>query len=202
MKKLILLVFVMLTTQMSAQRIKSFVERQMRDYPKSRLLDIYKSCFQDYMGAEHLVTDSEGVRAYLMQELSTTRLDDLMPWYDEPCGIKGRYVRVSLRAVMENKITADALLNAFVRSANAIKRPSVRKWKRQWHKILNRIERMNLQLPNYEEDKQLLDSVLQAGKYAVSHSESYRQAYHPHYRIIERRIFEKEIKQALPPTMD
>ena len=202
MKKLILLVFVMLTTQMSAQRIKSFVERQMRDYPKSRLLDIYKSCFQDYMGAEHLVTDSEGVRAYLMQELSTTRLDDLMPWYDEPCGIKGRYVRVSLRAVMENKITADTLLSAFVRSANAKKRPSVRKWKRQWHKILNRIERMNLQLPNYEEDKQLLDSVLQAGKYAVSHSESYRQAYHPHYRIIERRIFEKEIKQALPPTMD
>jgi hypothetical protein len=26
-------------------------------YPKSRLLDIYKSCFQDFMGADHLVPD-------------------------------------------------------------------------------------------------------------------------------------------------
>ena len=36
-----------------AQDVEKFVSNQMQTYPKSRLLDIYKSCFQDYMGAEH-----------------------------------------------------------------------------------------------------------------------------------------------------
>ena len=30
-------------------------------------------------------------------------------------------------------------------------------------------------------------------KYVVSHSDAFRQAYHPHYRIIRRDIFEQEI---------
>ena len=50
----------------SAQDIKEFVNQQLKTYPKSRLLDIYKSCFQDYMGAEHLVSDKQRVKAYIM----------------------------------------------------------------------------------------------------------------------------------------
>ena len=56
---------------------------------------------------------------------------------------------------------------------------------------------MKLDMPNYQEDKQFIDSVLSAGKYAISHSPDYREAYHPHYRIVERNIFEKEIKNLL-----
>lgn len=33
----------------------------------------------------------------------------------------------------------------------------------------------------------------QLSEYATSHSVDYREAYHPHYRIIERSIFEREI---------
>lgn len=32
------------------------------------------------------------------------------------------------------------------------------------------------------------------GKYAISHSPEYREAYRPHYRIVEKGIFENEIK--------
>ena len=42
----------------SARDIQSFINDQLRTYPELRLIDIYKSCFQDYMGAEHMVTDS------------------------------------------------------------------------------------------------------------------------------------------------
>jgi hypothetical protein len=51
----------------------------------------------------------------------------------------------------------------------------------------------NLNLPNYIEVKQFIDSVLSKDKYAISHSPEYREAYHPHYRIVEREIFEQEI---------
>ena len=80
MKKGLLLSFALImSVAVSAQDVEEFVNRQMQTYPKSRLLDIYKSCFQDYMGAEHLVSDRQRVKAYLDEELNTTTLDDLMP---------------------------------------------------------------------------------------------------------------------------
>ena len=193
-KGFILSVVLLLSVSLSAQDIEGFVNKQIQTYPKSRLLDIYKSCFQDYMGAEHLVSDKQSVQAYLDEELATTNIDDLMPWYYEPCGIHSCYYRVSVRAIMEGIITEDELLDAFIMSANSETRPSVASWSERWHKIIGTIDKMQLDLPKYQEDKQFIDSILSVGKYAISHSPEYREAYHPHYRIVERGIFEREIK--------
>lgn len=192
-KTLVFSIMLLLSASMSAQDIVGFVNRQMESYPQSRLLDIYKSCFQDYMGAEHLVSDKDRVKAYLDEELNTTTLDELMPWYYEPCGIDGNYVRVSIRAVKEGIMTEDLLLDAFIRSANNPRRPTIEAWRDRWHEIIGTIDEMHLNLPNYLEDKQFIDSVLSKDKYAISHSPEYRETYHPHYRIVERGIFEQEI---------
>ena len=181
-----------------AQDIRGFVSRQMETYPESRLLDIYKSCFQDYMGAEHLVSDRQRVKAYLDEELQTTSLDDLMPWYYEPCGVNGQYIRVSIRAIKENLITEDLLLDAFIRSANSEKRPTVESWRDRWHEIIGTIDQMELGLSRSGQDRAFIDSILTVGKYAISHSPEYREAYRPHYRIVEKGIFEREIKPLLP----
>ena len=181
-----------------AQDIRGFVSRQIETYPESRLLDIYKSCFQDYMGAEHLVSDRQRVKAYLDEELQTTSLDDLMPWYYESCGVNGQYIRVSIRAIKENLITEDLLLDAFIRSANSEKRPSVESWRDEWHKIIGTIDQMEIGLSRMGQDRAFIDSILTVGKYAISHSPEYREAYRPHYRIVEKGIFEREIKPLLP----
>ena len=195
MRRILLLSFsLMLSIFASAQDIQTFVQKQMETYPKSRLLDIYKSCFQDYMGAEHLVSDRQRVKAYLDEELQSTSLDSLMTWLYEPCGVDGRYVRVSIRAIKEGLIKEDMLLDAFIRSANTSERPSIESWRDRWHVIIGTIEQMQLQLPNFDKDKQFIESILSAGKYAISHSPEYREAYHPHYRIVEKGIFEREIK--------
>lgn len=206
-------VFLFLSISMSAQDIVRFVNNQLDTYPKLRLLDIYKSCFQDYMGAEHLVTDRGRVEAYLDEELKSITLDELLPWYYEPCGTEGNYVRVSIRAVKEGIVTKELLLDAFIRSANdsyhlstndrlvkdkheadSERRPSVESWRDRWHEMIVAIDGMNLNLSHYTEDKQFIDSILTVGKYAISHSTEYREAYHPHYRIVERGIFEQEIQ--------
>ena len=186
---------------LSAQDIEKFVKWQMETYPELRLLDIYKSCFQDYMGAEHLVSDSERVKAYLDEELETTTLDELLPWYYEPCGIDSNYYRVSIRAIKEDIITEELLLDAFVRSANSVERPSVESWRDRWHMIIGTIDTMRLDLPHYDEDKIFIDSILSVGKYAISHSPEYRETYHPHYRIVEHHIFGKEIKPLIKKRM-
>ena len=183
-KGLLLSIALIMSIVISAQEsgedqlsIEGFVNRQMQNYPKSRLLDIYKSCFQDYMGAEHLLSDRQRVKAYLDEELNTTSLDDLMPWYYEPCGIDSSYYRISIKAIKEGFITEDQLLDAFIRSANSETRPSVESWSNRWHMIIGTIDRMKLDMPNYQEDKQLIDSVLSVGKYAISHSPDYREVY-------------------------
>ncbi len=207
MRKLLLSFFLVLSVAVSAQEngeyqfssgacqlsVVGFVNRQLQTYPKSRLLDIYKSCFQDYMGAEHLVSDRQRVKAYLDEELNSTSLDDLMSWYYEPCGTDSCYFRISIRAIKEGIITEDQLLDAFIRSANVQTRPSVESWRERWNRMIGTIDQMKLDLPNYQDDKQFIDSVLSVGKYAISHSPEYRDAYHPHYRIVERNIFEKEL---------
>ena len=63
---------------------------------------------------------------------------------------------------------------------------------RQLH--IGTIDQMQLGLPYYQQDKAFIDSILSVGRYAISHSPEYREAYHPHYRIVERGIFERELK--------
>lgn len=184
---------VAIVASVSAQSVTEFINMQMTLYPQSRLLDIYKSCFQDYMGAEHLVSDTASVRKYLDYELASTKTENLQPWYYEPCGIRGNYVRVSIRTIKEGIISESHLLDAFIRSANSSERPSVESWKLKWHEINDSIDSMDISLPHYDEDKQYIDSILSVGKYAISHSKEYREAYHPHYRIVSHEIFDKEI---------
>ena len=198
MKRIILFLSLLASVlSLSAQEVESFVRRQMAVYPQSRLLDIYKSCFQDFMGAEHLVHDAAQARAYLEKEIAETRLDSVPPRaYYELCGPSGRYVRVDLRCVVEGLIGVDALFEAFVQG-NGRKHPSQRQWRREWRKMVREIDRMALPLKNYAADRQFIDSLLSAGRYAISHSPEYRAAYHPHYRIVERRLFENHIKPRL-----
>lgn len=189
----ILLLFLLGFMTAQGQEIETFVTTLLEQYPSARLLDIYKSCFQDYMGAEHLVGDRESACAYLEQELATTDAKAMQPWYYEPCGLDARYVRVSLLAVIDGKVSKERLLDAFIRSANTPERPSVEQWATRWQQIIAAINAMDLDLLYQQEDEAFIQEVLSQGKYAISHSPEYREAYSPHYRIVKREIFEQEL---------
>lgn len=198
MKRLFTILVVMSFCLMAqGQEVETFVTGLLEQYPKARLLDIYKSCFQDYMGAEHLVGDTASVRRYLEQELTETWDIQLPAWYYEPCGPTGRHVRVSLRAVHEGLISTDKLIEAFISSANGC-RPDVEQWAALWHEMIGQIDQMGLNLTHYDQDRQFIEQVLAQGKYAISHSPEYREAYAPHYRIVARDIFERDIMPLLP----
>ena len=195
---IVLMTMLALVFSAHGEEVKHFVSHLLKMYPEARLLDIYKSSFQDFMGAEHLVSDTASARAYLEHELAIISPQELSTWYYEPCGTEGRYVRVNLLTVFQGFISADTLLDAFIRSANLSNRPTVEQWIEQWHLMLCEIDSMELQLPNYQEDKQFIEDVLNERRYAISHSPEYRNAYSPHYRIIRRDIFEQDIKPLLP----
>jgi glyoxylase-like metal-dependent hydrolase (beta-lactamase superfamily II) len=167
------------------EKVQQAVREQLKKYPESRLQDIYKSFFQDYFGPEHLIPDTAMAAAYLRQELAES---DITPAdvFIEPVGWEGRFYRVNLSAVKENKISFSVLLDVFVRSAGHAAKPPLPVWQAQWDEIVSHIDALQLHLPDYEADKENLRQILQSGHYAVHHSEAFNKAYHPHYRIVSR----------------
>ena len=191
-----LLIFACVCTTAQTQcvdtlRIRLAVERMVGDYPQSTLQDIYKSFFQDNFGPGHAVPDSARAAAWLDSELAKVeRLD--VPLY-EPTGYRGNYCRVSLAAIASGKVQADVLLSAFLRSVRAVQPNEVEEWAAEWAQIESVIAAMKLPLPNYDADAAAIAALLAEGHYAVHHSRLYNEHYAPHYRIIAKDIFEKEI---------
>ena len=89
--------------------------------------------------------------------------------------------------------TFEKFFDAFVRSVNGIVMPTIAEWQQEWAEIEAVILKMNIQLDNMEADRAEIKQLLDSGGYVMHHSESFNRHYSPHYRIIERTIFEQEI---------
>lgn len=175
----------------SVDKIKVAVERQLRDYPKSTLQDLYKSFFQDRFGPGHLVNDTASAGRYLRYELNNA--ESFHENYYEPTGCDTNYYRVNLSVLKKNKVTYQQFFDAFLRSVKNVNLDDISEWKDEWAIIESVIVSMDLNLENFDDDLEMIHSILEQGEYAVHHSEIYNSEYHPHYRIIEKKIFEEEI---------
>ena len=180
--------------------IENAIRRELRDYPESRVQDIYKGFCQDNLGPGHLIPNPEMARAYLLEEIAVYREDlDSLRYApaDQPChpvGDQGNYVRVDLSVVLDGRISEEALLDAFVRSANSGKKATPEEWTRKWASVAQVIRKDFPDIPGVEEDLRTLDSLVAAGSFIVHHSQAYCEAYHPHYRIVAKDIFEQDLK--------
>ena len=172
-------------------KILRSIENQMSSYPKSTLRDLYKNYFQDNYGPGHIIADKLAADRYLRYELETSKSFEGADY--EPTGYEGRFYRVNLGVIKDGRVDYDKYLDAFVRSVNGIKQPSIEEWRKQWNHIDSMIGAMGLQLPDIEQDRALIDSIFSAGNVVMHHSRQFSEHYDPHYRIIEREIFEREI---------
>ena len=198
MRKLLLILalacsFSLFGQSIDTAAVRSAIEMQLVTYPQSTLQDIYKSFYQEHFGPGHIISDTASARRYLMKELS--EMGENQSPYFEPTGSQGDYIRVYLSAVSDSLITAEQLLDAFVRSANSRQEPTVI-WLEKWEAIISIIQANKIELEGIETDLPLLTEAARNNQ-AVHHSRCYNEAYHPHYRIVERNIFEIELKPFL-----
>ena len=128
-----------------------------------------------------------------MRELS--EMNEASTVYYEPTGSEGRYVRVYLSAIADSLITAEQLFDAFMRSANMNKGEN-NDWEAEWNCIVGVITKQGIVLNDFDKDVAMLNEASQNCQ-AVHHSRAYTEAYHPHYRIVERGIFENELRSLL-----
>ena len=176
------------------------IRQQLQDYPESRVQDVYKSFCQDNLGPGHLIPDPQSARNYLESELRTFREDLDSARYNAPSimyypvGDSRNYVRVDLSVVLDGLVSEEAYLDAFVRSANEGMRLTEEQWVAKWKEVEKVIRKDFPDIPGANEDLEMIDSYVQKGDLIMHHSEAFSEAYNPHYRIIARDIFEKEIK--------
>ncbi len=193
-----LLLLFLLTACKQETAIEQAISRQMASHPASTLQDLYKNFFQEQFGPGHLVPDTASATRYLRYELQSMKGESEALY--ESIGIEGRFVRVNLTVISRGYITIEAFLDAFLRSATCFELPAIDQWKEKWESIEQTAIGMGLDktLPRFKEDSQAIDELLREGNYVMHHSPEYSEAYQPHYRLIERNIFEKEILPKLP----
>ena len=179
---------------------KAAIACQLQDYPETRVQDIYKSFCQDNLGPGHLIPDPQSARNYLESELRTFKEDLDSARYDAPSimyypvGDQGNYVRVDLSVVLDGLVGEETYLDAFVRSANEGMRLTEEQWVAKWREVERVIKKDFPDIPDAVKDLEMIDSYVEKGDLIMHHSEAFSNAYNPHYRIIARDIFEKEIK--------
>ena len=182
-------------TKFSEKAVRKVVQHQMQTYPKSTLKDLYKNFFQDEFGPGHIIKDTTSAGNYLRSELASYQ--EITGPVAEPTGWKGNYVRVNLSVLKSGKVPYDVFFSAFVRSVNGIHPITVPQWRDEWMKIVKEIRERYSALPDFEKDEAEIEARFARGEFQGDHSEVYEQTYSPHYRILSRAIYQKEIEPLL-----
>lgn len=186
-----------ITLTLSAQsetfetQVRNAVSSQLKLYPKSTLKDLYKFFFQDKFGPGHIISDTSAAMAYLQKELNST--ENISGEIAVPTGWEGNFYRVNLSVIKNGTIPLNIFFNAFIKSAGNVKAISVEEWRSEWKLIEKEIKAMNINLPNYDNDCNEIKKQLDKDNFVGHHSTEFNKTYAPHYRIINKKIYEEEL---------
>lgn len=137
--------------------------------------DVVKLCYQAACGAEHLLSDLEGARKFLDEEFAS------IPPRDEPLyeRISEEICRVNLGAWKQKGLSAEKLFRLF--TATVFHTDG----KQRLAAYLSAAETV-LRETNFDMDAwhSYLSDYIKDGMPAVRHSEQYRAAEQPAYRIV------------------
>ena len=158
-----------------------YLSIQHQKYPQMQCQDAVKAVFQAEWGCEHLISDEQSVYDYLKGEWERTP-EDASCALIEPLG--GHFVRLHIAAAKAQGLSMDTLFRMFLHAAQIRCGDAAR-----FSDALDSIAGMAREgrLPfSYEEAEDCIRAYRARGCPAVHHSEAFRQAYHPAYRVIDR----------------
>jgi len=159
------------------EELERILREHAKRYPLMQPTDAVKLIYQNEFGGGHLIRDEEACLNYLRREYAAVEKDPTAPLYED---IGNGIIRVNLAAVKAEDL--ERLGRAFIDSAA--------KHKGTMDRFLNKLEVLRKLTTEgvFTFDVDALNAYLSeykaVGYPAVSHSEQYRQAYTPAYRVI------------------
>jgi len=152
--------------------LRAHVER----YPEMQIQDVYKLIHQASLGSEHAVENPEHARAWMLREISEMGSGPVEPVID-PISENAEIVRVHLRPFAAQGGDIEALLNAFIRTANEY-RGNFETLETSW-----KIAERELDFPVSEMDA-FIRLKRTEGYPPVHHSAVFEKNHRPAYRVI------------------
>ncbi len=163
---------------------KHFTE-QLKKHPSMQYQDAVKLCYQAAYGAEHLLSDTERARVYLLAELEQVDATD-EPLFEM---ISDEVCRVNLGAWKREGMPPEALFNAFVSSCTPEKDADIRF--ESFIDIAERVMAENIHGFEPHKWRDFLEKYKKDGNLPIHHSDIYRKHEKPSYRIVKIGILEK-----------
>lgn len=163
--------------------IRPYLAEQMRIHPSMMPQDIAKLCYQAAHGAEHLLSDLDRARSYLLRELEATPADGSIPLI-EP--ISDTVARVNIAAWKARGLSPDRLFDLFAATATVSGEGDeyLSDYLADAEDWLSCVQ-THISL----EEWQAFSAWYAAnGRPAIHHSEVYRDMEKPAYRIVRRSL--------------
>ena len=190
----ILLLLLIINIESKFDMDLSILLEQIKNHPNQTLQDVYKSCYQDEYGPGHLISNESSAINSLYQEINSIEKDYTPKTLIEKTGIYGNYLRVDLTLIRDGIVPFFVLFKALTISATIGGQKTDKNWDKIWSEIAQAIIDSDLRFENFEEDLEKLEKISKSYDKVVHHSDIYEKIYHPHYRIIEKNVFDNAIK--------
>ena len=156
-------------------------------YPRMQPADAVKLVYQNEFGGGHMIKSPEAALIRLRNEYAATEHDAMQPLM---IPIGSGMARVQLKALKESDIAR--LNEAFVETANSSKGTLPEFLEKL--AVLRRVTAQGAFAFEAAELEEYLSEYKKQGYPAVSHSEEYRKAYLPAYRVVKESIFKERFK--------
>lgn len=159
------------------EELEKILREHVKRYPLMQPYDAVKLIYQNEFGGGHLIRDEQAVLNYLRREYESVKKDSAMPLYED---IGNGIVRVNLAAVKPEDL--EQLGKDFIRSA--AEHTGTKERFLQKLDVLRQLTAAGHFLFGMTELEDFLSEYIKSGCPMVSHSEQYRKAYLPAYRIV------------------
>lgn len=171
--------------------MKEIITDHIKRYPLMEAKDLVKLIYQSEFGGGHMITDRRNSFMRLCDEYNSISHMALCQNPRRPGteDIGGGIIRVDLHSFNTNIYSLSMLNDIFVDSASLIKGSKSRFEDKLY--LLIEMSSDGLLPVSHEKLTNYLDFYKKDGYPAVSHSEIYKKAYDPAYRVVCRDLFDK-----------
>ena len=154
--------------------MENILKAHFERYPLMQATDIAKLIYQSAFGPGHLIKSREYAAARLSEELKTAE-----PGVETLEDIGSDLCRLYIRNAVDCGMTEDELLDRFIETANTFPKDEA-----LFHTGMETARRL---FPRFADELERLETECRESGYApFSHSEVYRNAYHPAYRVVTK----------------
>lgn len=160
------------------ETFKECLQHQLKEHPSMQPRDVVKLCYQAVFGAEHLLRDAEGVKHYFQEEYAAVKASNDMPLFER---ISSDICRVNLGAWKAAGLPSEWLWRMFADTVvTGRTHEDMAAYLQAAESVLGQC------VHGFDEAawRVFKQAYIADGMPAVRHTEQYRSAEQPSYRIV------------------